>query len=880
MKITPAQQQYLDIKKQYNDCIVFFRMGDFYETFYEDAKITSRVCEITLTARAKETDHPIPMAWVPYHTLDKYIPKLIHAGYKIALAEQVGDVSPGKVVHRAVTQIITPGTYLEDHASKKIVGLVAVGFYQTTSASFHCARWSLESWIFYTKSFIHQEDLIKYVLMLSPKEIVIDGDLPAKQELIDCIHQQTGAMHTIVSPLTNPHNYLLQVLNVQTLEVFGDALNDGRSHAFSLLYQYATKNLHKEKLFIHTIFHDHQRDNVHLDDMTIKNCELFESSYDHNKKSSLYALINTTHTPMGAKILYHLLLHPTQSLTTIHHHHERIGYFIDNLTTTKNLTDIIAQLNDSAKIATQCLYRWPTPMLLQKLWQTWQTILTNEMLYNHLLAYCTDQHYREQYREFIDMLNTIFDTHSESFGIRDGYDSVIDQLRTIAYHSDDLLLQYQKRIVEATWISNVKIKFVSHQWFFCEITNKDIDHFEQVIEEIKKNNPDDELVCFRQQKLKWWQRYTSSYLIDLQDKILSAKQDLINAEQRIIHSVSKQIERFFGAIVMVNEAVGMLDVHTSHAIFADRHQRTKPEVVDHNTHPQHCHIVNGRHPVVQAHLGAHHHFVANSLTLGEYEHHNYWSVHIITWPNMWGKSTFLRQNALIVLLAHCGLYVPADFASMSLVDWIFARIGSWDILTKNQSTFMTEMIETATIIHTSSKRSFIVLDELGRGTSTYDGMALAHAIIDYFATQWSLTLFATHYHELTTMSDSIPAIKNFCVSVYENDHDIIFLKKIVAWTINKSYGIDVAKKAWIPQTIIEHAQHFLTDKEQSNNYQPSLWHKKNTSSQSPSDLFWIHPTIDMHTYNKIKTILKSTDIHHTTPLQALHLLSKLKDEID
>ena len=449
--------------------------------------------------------------------------------------------------------------------------------------------------------------------------------------------------------------------------------------------------------------------------------------------------------------------------------------------------------------------------------------------------------------------------------IADWVDIEIDDLRKIAYHSDEMILDYQQELAKLSWVVNVKLKYVTNQWYFIEITNKDIETFETNLAALVAQSAEKYNVV-RRNTLKWWQRYSSEFLDSMQEKVLSAREWLASKEFAILEEIKNTIWTMTNEIYEFANIVAWFDLYTSHAIFASENNLVKAEYIDSGE----LKIKNGRHLVIEKFLDKNDQFIPNDLVMNDEK----WFLHVVTWPNMWWKSTFLRQNALIVLMAHCGLYVPASQVQMPIIDWIFARVWSGDVLAKNQSTFMTEMVEVANILNNATKDSFIIFDELGRWTSTYDWLALTKAILEYVATQTKAkTLIATHYHELIEMEKMYDWVKNYSVSVYETEKEVVFMKKIVEWWASKSYWLDVAKIAWIPAIILQRAGENLEELKETST--------QNTKTVSNQSLFSPNRFVQVSDpkFEKVKNIINSFDVNNITPLQALQLLAKIKNEL-
>lgn len=889
-KLTPAMQQFVDLKKQNPDAILFFRLGDFYETFWEDAKIASKVLDLVLTSKNKNAPEPIPMAGIPHHSAEKYINKLVHKWYKVAIAEQMTAPIPGKVVEREVVSIITPGTYIQEDSSW-FNFLMSISFLTTKSGeNYHIAWGDFSIGEYTTKSFKEIHDMQNFILRIHPKEIIIDIDMPNKEEIQSSIKHFSNALISIYDKPFSLTEYILQQCKVQTLASFWEAVCGGRLDAFALLLHYI-KNTQKTNLqnIVKVGFHSDD-DKVIFDETTIKNLEIFSSSYENNEKYSLYGVINTTKTAGGARLLRTWLESPTKNLNILKTRLHALQKYVDTPELSKDIHQIMGNIADLYKITSIILYKKLSVIGFIKLRTLLGYILKDKQTLQEIISLGVENKDLEIVKNVYNYLQKTFKTGvtNDNDFVADWVDEHIDALRKIAFHSDELLLDYQQSVVQHSWISGIKIKFITNQWYFLEVTPKDIQNFEaSCIRE------DEKFDFIRRQTLKSGQRYTSQYLETLQTKILNAKDELQKKEHEILEQARKKIEESINELTIFWNTVSELDLYTSFALFAIDNQLVQPELHSWNTTKIH----SARHLVIEKFLDNNDHFIVNDLVIGE---ENNGEIHIITWPNMGGKSTYLRQNALIVLMAHCGLFVPCTNAKIGIVDGIFARVGSWDIIAKNQSTFMTEMIEVVNILNNATAKSFIIFDELGRGTSTYDGLALTKAILEYISVKLQAkTLIATHYHELIQLEQTHQNIKNFSVSVYETEREVVFMKKIVAWGANKSYGIDVAELAWLPQVILNQARKNLELLQENqntieNNISTNISHScegRNLDTrvggydhrndwENTSQLFTPTITTTPHPeYEKIKSILSSFDINTITPLQAMQLLDKLKGEL-
>lgn len=878
MKYTPAIQQYIDIKKQNPDCLLFFRLWDFYELFFDDAKLVSKTLDLILTSKNKNSKNPVPMAGIPHHSADKYIQKLVSLWYKVAVAEQITEPKPWQIVEREVVEIITPATYIQDSGSKTFSYILAIS-HKTfkTWENYHIARWDFSLWEYHTKSFKKIDDAKNFMVSINPVEVILDVDLPEKSTLWDYLKKETKSLISVYEVPFDLENYVLEQCKLQSLSSYGQALQLGRIDAFWLLLNYL-KYTQKNNLnnIVRISFHSPQN-RVLMDDITIKNLEIFYNNYENLEKYSLVWVLDNTKTSSGARLLRNLLLNPTNDLSVLEKRIKNVQYYFDDLEKTKEIHNIFWNVLDIQKIVSTILCKKLSPANFVKLRYVLSIFLENNKLMEELKRLWLSDYNIESIEKLYKTLQKVlkndeFIKNDMDF-IADGYNAEIDRLRKIAYHSDEMLMDYQNELATVSKVSNVKLKYIINQWYFIEITNKDIQLFESNLASIVDTN-DEKFNIVRRNTLKWAQRYNSEFLEKIESKIIDAKSALVEQEFLVLQELKESIWTITNDLNTFANHVAFLDLYTSHAIFSKENNLVKASYSE----KWDLEIVEWRHLVVEKFLDQGFQFIPNDLFMDGWSASNenqdqkeFGFVHIITGPNMGWKSTYLRQNALIVLMAHCWFFVPAKSAKISLVDWIFARIGSWDNLAKNQSTFMTEMIEVANILNNATKNSFVIFDELGRWTSTYDWLALTKAILEYIVTEIkSKTLIATHYHELIALEEVYEWIKNYSVSVYETDKDVVFMKKIVKWWADKSYGLDVAKLAGIPNIILQRAEENLNNLHSSTD-------KKNIKNLN-QDLFNINrfAQVENPKYEKIKSILNSFDINNITPLQALQLINKLK----
>lgn len=844
----------MDLKNEHSDCLLFFRLGDFYEVFYDDAKVAHQVLGITLTARNKNAPNPIPMAWIPHHALQKYIPSLIEKWYKVALAEQIWIPQPGKIVERKVVEIITPGTYIGSNTAELHVLAIIQHkeTYQLAWGDFSIGKYK-------TKTLSWKIDLVNFVAGLDPVEVILDERFSSCEDIEGIVDK-----HCRVSKHSVPfdvHKFLKVQLWVAQLWGYWKALEAWRDEAVSLLFSYLTSTQKRDLWSVHSLQGDSQDGDIHIDTITLKNLEVFQSSYEGSKEHSLYGVMNTCATAMWSRLLKRRLLKPCSDEQSIATRRSWCEHYIKHLEDAKEVQHLLKHFLDIPRLLTSIMYKKPSSLKIQNLKNILESIVTNEFFSRSIIEqwWYTDSLWKELSMISNRITETIVDANiqdSKDF-IKIWFDKEVDRLRQVADHSDDLLLKYQQFLSSTSWVTNVKVVFVRNQWYSIQITPKDKELFETIFDADKKN-----LDFIRTQSLKGGQRYTSSYLTQLQENILSASEKLAIVEHEILIQLISEIEHAANCLFELWECLARLDLSSSHAIFVQKKNRSVPTLSE----GKDIKIISWRHPVIEEYLPHTDHFIPNDLVISD---KNYF--HLITGPNMWWKSTYLRQNALIVLLSHAWLCVPADQATISIVDGIFARVWSWDALAKNQSTFMTEMIEMANILHHATKDSFVVLDELGRWTSTYDWLALAKAISVYMCQKLYVpTLFATHYHELTSLEGSLDWFSNWHVDVKDTSEQVVFLKKIVQWWASKSYGIDVAKLAWIPSDVIKNAWLELRDLESWRVgwelKQLSFFEEKTNENSFPEN-------------QKIIDTLAALDLHSLTPLELMQKIDEIQQKL-
>lgn len=855
--LTPAQQQWYDLKQSCKDCILLFRLWDFYELFYEDAHIGHKVLWLTLTAKNKKNDNPIPMAWIPHHALEKYLPKLISAWYKVALAEQVWDVVPGSVVERKIVEIITPWTYIQENAFEQHI--MSCWFWWDSNQQYHIAWWDFTLWTYFVQSTESFQLLCSIIEKIAPKEFVIHHSFPELESLSDFL-QKSNIVYSVHDHPQDMDHFLKSILSINSLESFWEVLQWWSKHAVATLFSYVKHYQKKSQYIVKTIKKLWYADALSLDPVTIKNLEIFYSSYESNQEYSLFWVLNTNKTALWRRLLYNWLQFPTRNAETIKHRNDLIKHFSE-VDTRERISWFLTWIGDIPRMISRLYYKNPSPNIVQNISKQLSYIFSHDELVLALMLSWLDEKAQSWLKVLKEFLWSAIQEESDTekfWFIVSWFSTEVDSLRAVAFHSDDLLQEYLQDLQTTLRVNTLKIKRIKNQWYFLEVTSKDA----QLL--INASDWSDEKHDFvRTQSLKNATRFTTTYLSTIQEKIHDAHEALSTLEYKILDQIIEKILSSKIFFDQLSDAVALLDCSVSFA-YRLLQWRTVPVLTD----QRHIKIIWWRHPVVESFLSKDEQFISNDL-------HAYTErfFHCITWPNMWWKSTYLRQNAILLIMAHAWLPVPADSMEFYLLDGIYARVWSWDIIAKNQSTFMTEMVEMAYIIRNATEDSFIILDELWRWTSTYDWVALAQAISVYICHQIkAVTLFATHYHEIIELEDLLQWFYNASVSVYESWNNPIFLKKIVQWWASKSYWVDVAKLAWLPDDIIRLAQDYLTELEAWTVSTLAQW--TSIPRQSGFD-FWVISDKHSETLDAIHDLLDTVDINSITPLESMILLQKI-----
>ncbi len=799
--LTPMMKQYHEVKRRFPGKLVFFRLGDFYEMFYEDAVLASRELEITLTARNKDkSGAPIPLCGVPYHSVDGYIARLLKKGYKIAICEQVEDPRTAKkLVHREVTRVMTPGTVVEEMLleSKDHNYLASL---LVTSEGIGLALMDLSTADFLATDFSGEAAWQKAIDELSrfrPRELILpeDGSDELRQRL-----GRDWSNDWVASPTENwafnfdyAHRLLLEHFGVASLDGFGcDARPFSVSAAGALIHYLRSTQIDALAKVARLRFIDTSQ-YLRLDSSTVANLELVES-LDGGRKGSLLSLLDQTKTGMGGRMLKSYLLTPVLDHALIEMRLDAVEAFAKNVPAQDRLTRKLAEIHDLERLTSRVTAGVANPRELLALRDSLEVVPSVRSLLESFPAQRL-----VEVRDLLDDLQDIVQLVQEAIAddpptsandpgiIRTGYSAELDELRGIRSSGKEYLVSLEVRERRRTGINSLKVKYNQVFGYFIEVT--------------KHNLPQVPADYVRKQTLVSCERFVTEELQIYEEKVLHAEERIAVLEKDLFTQVRLRIAAQAPRIQATARLLAEVDVYASLAEVAQKNDYCRPELVESDE----IYIQQGRHPMVEYQSRP---FIPNDLFMNTTSD----QLLILTGPNMGGKSTYLRQTALIVILAQIGSFVPARHARLGIVDRIYTRVGASDNLARGRSTFMVEMIETANILNTATDRSLILLDEVGRGTATFDGLSIAWAVAEYLVQNThhrAKTLFATHYHELTRMADVHPGVKNYCMAIKEAGKEIVFLRKVTPGTADKSYGVEVARLAGLPREVVRRAGEIL-----------------------------------------------------------------------
>lgn len=852
-KETPLMQQYYSIKSKHPDAILLFRVGDFYETFSEDAITASKLLGITLTRRANGKAAYIELAGFPHHSLDTYLPKLVRSGQRVAICEQLEDPKQVKgIVKRGITELVTPGVSInenivENRSNNFLAGVhihkdrAGLAFLDITTGEFYTAEGNIE----YIDKLLHN---------FQPKEILFERD--KKREFEEHFGNKfyTFQLDDWIFTSDFANKKITSHFNTSSLKGFGiDKLALGIISCGAVL-EYLDITEHKNISHIQNISRIDEDKYVWLDKFTIRNLEIFGSS--NEDAVSLIDVIDKTKTPMGSRLLKRWIALPLKDEVSISDRLSIVEYFVANNGVLYDLQGYLRSFGDLERITSRLGVSRVTPRQLIHLKNALEAL-------EPIKKICSESG-NKQLNELVERINlckSIKDEINEKINddapnhinkgsiIKENVSEELDELRDILKNGKDYLANLQARESEKNNIPSLKIAFNNVFGYYIEVRNT---HKDKVPEE-----------WIRKQTLVSSERYITEELKEYETKILGAEEKINSIELKLFNDLVVKLSEYISVLLINANIVSQIDCLLSFADVSIENNYSKPDIEESNN----INIIEGRHPVIEKQLPIGEAYIPNNVSLDEKKQ----QVIIITGPNMAGKSALLRQTALIVLLAQIGCYVPAKKAEIGIVDKIFTRVGASDNISSGESTFMVEMNEAASILNNMTSRSLILFDELGRGTSTYDGISIAWSIVEYIHEKTrAKTLFATHYHELNDMEKSFKRVKNYNVSVHEVDNKVVFLRKLVRGGSNHSFGIHVAKMAGMPTSVTNRAEKILVELE-------SVRDKETTKINNNREGYQISMfQMEDPVLKQVRDEIINSDINNLTPIDALNKLNEIK----
>lgn len=856
--LTPMMIQYRGIKEQYKNEVVFFRLGDFYEMFDDDAEEVSKLLNLTLTHRASQK-----MCGIPYHAAKIYIARLLRLGKKIVICEQVGEIpKAGKgIAERKVVEIITPGTACEDEylegcrenylaALSMTKGRVGFAFIDVSTSTFKATSWSASKLSQYFSKELHR---------VGPRELLLPISLKNNQNIQDAVNS-IGNLSVSYYPdwdfsIDFSYKKLTSQFNTASLKAYGLENDSAEIAPAGFLLDYLEKTTNAKLSHISSIQVYEDNDFLVMDDSSIRNLEITQNMRDGTSSYTLFDCVNFTKTPMGGRLLRNWLLFPLINAKMIDERQIRIQKIVENRSLLEKLKTDLSSILDIERLASRIAMEKAHPKELQAL------RLSLEM-WTKVKSYLIDFDYSfvssEDAQNICNLIgNSILENPSTSLTdggiIKEGWSEELDHWRNIHNNFNAILSEYENEEREKTGISTLKIKYNNNAGYFIEVSKGKLSsvpsHF--IMRRVLVNGD----------------RYTTERLQKLEQDLNEASTKILELERDLYLEIRDSLKKYVSYLHQISQEVANTDAICSYAQAAIQHKWVCPEITDDGIFE----IKNGRHPVVEKHLPTGE-FVPNDSFLSS-DDDEIPSFALITGPNMAGKSTYLRQNALIALLAQTGSFVPADSAKLGIVDRIFCRVGASDNLAKGESTFLVEMTETANILHAATNRSLVIMDEVGRGTSTEDGLAIAKAVSEYLLdTVKCKTFFATHYHELSRLKHT--SLKFLCMDVLEQNGRVVFLRKIKEGVTENSYGIHVAKLAGIPPEVIDRANKILCDIQAANG-DKNVFEEKTIIQKEKENIETHSPGLFSDEEIIISEIL-SVDLNNITPMNALQTISRWK----
>ena len=796
-KLTPMMKQYIKVKEKYRDCILFFRLGDFYEMFFEDAIVASKTLEIALTKKACGLDEKAPMCGVPFHSCNSYISKLVENGFKVAIAEQMTEPTSKGIVERDVVRVVTPGTVLEDNLleNKKNNYLMSI-FIENDDVSLSFVDITTGE---ISSTFLKKNKLIEEIAKISPTEILINDAYYIKYLKEISIFNHIYINENFDFSYLN-EDIVYKYFTKDYIDSIKDYQNIKNSLSILLNYIYSTQKQITNNINSINLYNTNEY--MVLDMATRINLELTSTIRGNNKKGSLINILDKTSTSMGARLLRKYIEEPLINKDKINERLNIIEEIKDDFMLREDLINSLKNIYDIERICSKIAFEKVTPKEMLNLKYSLEKLPILKQLIKS-----SDTKILKTYIEDMDDLRDLYNLldssilEEPSISIKEGniikssFNKELESLRDISKNGAFMIKEIENKEKEKTGIKSLKIGFNKVFGYYIEITKTNLNQI----------NLDETYI--RKQTLSNAERFITEELKDIEDKILNAQDKIKTLEYDLFVQIRDEVYKNIEKLQKISKIIANIDVFVSLATVAYVNNYVKPILNNENK----IEIINGRHPVVEDMVGEEN-FIKNDTILEKH------AINLITGPNMAGKSTYMRQTAIICLMAHIGSFVPCEYANISILDRIFTRVGASDDLSKGQSTFMVEMSEVSNILENATEKSLVILDEIGRGTSTYDGISLAWSIVEYIQKNIKAkTLFATHYHELTLLEEKFNNIKNYSVQVKEENDNVVFLRKIQRGPANKSYGINVAKLAKLPDEVIQRANIILNELENKEN---------------------------------------------------------------
>lgn len=865
--LTPMMKQYQEVKKKSAGAILLFRMGDFYEMFYEDAKVASSILEITLTARDGGKTGKYPMCGFPYHACAAYIPKLVKAGYKVAICEQTEDPKKAKgIVKREIIKIITPGTAIDETiiSEKQSNYLISINKIKNV---YGVAVVEISTGEFKVTEIDNEHDFFSEIYRIRPTEFIIAESLHNDSDFIERLrntdHASINKYEDWIFELNSAQEVMREFLGTYSLAGFGIPENSPSIGAAGAAIYFLKENLCNALDQIKSVSFYSINDYVIIDPISQRNLELLETIRNGPDGKTLFSVLDFTSTPMGARLLKQWILFPLIVKEKIIYRQNGVAELIEKNINLDKIEPTLKKIRDVERLISRCGLNQVSPRDIVNLKESLMQIpiLKNALESFNSGIFLDIKDSLVEQTELVDLIaKAIVDqppaTIKDGGVFKKGYNKELDEIRDISVNGKKWMAELQNREITRTGIKSLKVRYNKVFGYYIEITNSNLDMV-----------PQDYI---RKQTLSTAERFITSELKEMESKVLNAEDRIKEIESGLFSELREIIVHYTSEILEIGRSCAVLDCMVSLAKAAIYYGYCRPRI----TEDDRIEIINGRHPVVESILNKGE-FVPNDLILDTESN----QLLIITGPNMAGKSTYIRQAALLTLMAQMGSFIPADSAEIGIVDRIFTRIGASDELGKGLSTFMVEMIETANILNNATQHSLIILDEIGRGTSTFDGISIAWAVAEYLSSTPEVrarTLFATHYHELTELENRIEGIVNYNIAVREWNDQIIFLRKIVQGATDKSYGIHVARLAGLPKKVINRAMDILSSLENDCIREQTVFASKeenNRKYEIDSEQLMLfgyqkpNPAIER---------LKKISCDKITPLEALNLLYELK----